>query len=231
MSCDPIGEEGGLNLYGMVNNNLIGNWDRLGLKKSWTIKGEVIDGPLIRWNYIFFATFYTSTKRIRYHVKIQVKPSSGEVAKQVRKSIRSWQQLLTSEMDGWKLSSEKGGSDIDLVFQVKFFTGFGSEGFYQVDALSVPAGEPNNENDMTNWNLKKLKQKTIPHEIMYMFGVEDDYKASYYPNKTTDLTSIMGNPSTGIVKKKHIEQIVFKRDNVNRKGLLPCPNYTVEKED
>ena len=30
MSCDPIGERGGLNLYGMVNNNPVGKWDYLG---------------------------------------------------------------------------------------------------------------------------------------------------------------------------------------------------------
>jgi len=28
---DPIGETGGLNLYGMVNNNPVNKWDYLGL--------------------------------------------------------------------------------------------------------------------------------------------------------------------------------------------------------
>jgi RHS repeat-associated protein len=31
LSRDPIGEEGGVNVYGMVKNNPVNNWDRLGL--------------------------------------------------------------------------------------------------------------------------------------------------------------------------------------------------------
>ena len=32
MSHDPIGERGGVNLYGMVNNDPVGKWDYLGLE-------------------------------------------------------------------------------------------------------------------------------------------------------------------------------------------------------
>ena len=39
----------------------------------------------------------------------------------------------------------------------------------------------------------------------------------------------MGNVTTGVVKKSHIETIVFKRDNVNKDNKLPCPEYKVRK--
>jgi len=32
LSHDPIGEDGGLNLYGMLGNNAVNAWDRLGLE-------------------------------------------------------------------------------------------------------------------------------------------------------------------------------------------------------
>lgn len=37
LSKDPIGERGGLNLYGMVDNDPLNNWDYLGLKTCTTI--------------------------------------------------------------------------------------------------------------------------------------------------------------------------------------------------
>ena len=43
MSCDPIGERGGLNLYGMVNNDSVGRWDYLGLELS---KQQIVNGIL-----------------------------------------------------------------------------------------------------------------------------------------------------------------------------------------
>ncbi len=39
-SRDPIGEEGGINLYGMVGNDSVNRWDVLGLE--WTEKPETI---------------------------------------------------------------------------------------------------------------------------------------------------------------------------------------------
>lgn len=47
-SRDPIGERGGLNLYGMVNNNPVNHWDYLGL----TIKWEGADGGTVAQGYL-----------------------------------------------------------------------------------------------------------------------------------------------------------------------------------
>ncbi len=40
LSRDPIEEQGGLNLYGFVNNDPVNKWDKLG--KAWSTTGEAI---------------------------------------------------------------------------------------------------------------------------------------------------------------------------------------------
>jgi RHS repeat-associated protein len=42
MSQDPIGERGGLNLYGMVNNNPVGNWDYLGFIEELSLSYDLL---------------------------------------------------------------------------------------------------------------------------------------------------------------------------------------------
>jgi RHS repeat-associated protein len=55
ISQDPIGERGGLNLYGMVNNNPVGNWDHLGTISS----SEITE---IKFEEGFRACVYKDTK-------------------------------------------------------------------------------------------------------------------------------------------------------------------------
>jgi len=50
-SRDPIGERGGLNLYGFVGNDALTGWDRLGLDRQDTIDQalEELDSPFLKW--------------------------------------------------------------------------------------------------------------------------------------------------------------------------------------
>jgi RHS repeat-associated protein len=41
LSRDPIGEKGGFNLYGMVSNNPVDNWDRYGMASTGASTGEM----------------------------------------------------------------------------------------------------------------------------------------------------------------------------------------------
>jgi uncharacterized protein RhaS with RHS repeats len=45
LSRDPIGEEGGINLYGYVGNNPINATDPLGLSPAWAIPSQVASNP------------------------------------------------------------------------------------------------------------------------------------------------------------------------------------------
>ena len=58
MSCDPIGERGGLNLYGMVNNDPVGNWDYLGLRLPVPLTGETFDYLGIKGEGMLSAHYY-----------------------------------------------------------------------------------------------------------------------------------------------------------------------------
>ena len=64
MSQDPIGEQGGLNLYGMVNNDPIGSWDYLGLltvpTMIWAI--DKITSPNWKSNSIVMPNFKNLNK-------------------------------------------------------------------------------------------------------------------------------------------------------------------------
>jgi|GEM_PF-1466280 len=64
-SRDPIGERGGINLYGMVGNDAVGSWDFLGLVKKCSPEMEKIwkeEGCVIRYERPAMA----SSPRIRY---------------------------------------------------------------------------------------------------------------------------------------------------------------------
>jgi RHS repeat-associated protein len=63
MSCDPIGERGGLNLYGMVGNNPVGNWDYLGLVTLFGMSNSSTD------------VSYAMAQNINLPVTTQVKTS------------------------------------------------------------------------------------------------------------------------------------------------------------
>ena len=67
LSRDPIGEQGGVNLYVIVQNDTLGQWDYLGmcLKNEYAerfqkgVKGTIIGYSMMRYNPIGGAAFAT----------------------------------------------------------------------------------------------------------------------------------------------------------------------------
>ena len=73
-SRDPIGERGGINLYGMVGNDPVGNWDYLGLLEI----GDILDplnmllehGPVTGWECECYAViWYAWRTEAEFHLE------------------------------------------------------------------------------------------------------------------------------------------------------------------
>jgi hypothetical protein len=92
-SRDPIGERGGINLYGMVGNDAIGRWDYLGLTD---IDGSPYEGmfehagglenslnnPWTPWTYTFDYQRVTELEEVFSHL-VTSKSTGGEIETQV----------------------------------------------------------------------------------------------------------------------------------------------------
>ncbi|MGE0087827.1 MAG: RHS repeat-associated core domain-containing protein, partial [Desulfococcaceae bacterium] len=70
-SRDPIGEDGGLNIYGFVGNSPINKWDRLGL-----IWGEVVSGAGAGIQYHVSGQIVTKIKGIELYISGSPNPAT-----------------------------------------------------------------------------------------------------------------------------------------------------------
>lgn len=86
-SRDPIGERGGMNLYGFVNNDGVNRVDILGNRTGFTIKDKVYTGTRIRYTGSYDFYFYSPTTCIcKYFVTIK------------KEKLRDW----TMDVDLWE---------------------------------------------------------------------------------------------------------------------------------
>lgn len=75
---DPIGEQGGINLYGMVGNDVVNNWDYLGLEKQVEID------LLMHWHYKTGHVLETWTIMTKKVVVTWECTKKGEVSSPIR---------------------------------------------------------------------------------------------------------------------------------------------------
>jgi RHS repeat-associated protein len=90
-SRDPIGERGGLNLYGMVGNDAVNVWDALGLKYS----DETCRGMLKSLSFLYAAGWtvpYILNGINNYHMANQLDPNYWDSTKEFAGSL--WDQKV-----------------------------------------------------------------------------------------------------------------------------------------
>jgi RHS repeat-associated protein len=220
-SRDPIGESGGVNLYGFVGNDGLNRFDPLGLK---TVTGRQKDGKF-SWTYSFGAHFDKESCDLQLSVNIQVNGFDAANGDHQKLTDRFF-KLLKKKWGTRKLTPDNPDDpdcccdEITVGFFV-WINGAGTNGW-------KPDHEVNYNNDgtrsnMGNWNTDD--PGTWLHETLHVLGLKDEYlDPANYPEKTEDSLppdsnkSIMRNKDKEILDR-HVDEIV---DRANLDELKGC---------
>jgi integrase/recombinase XerD len=86
-SRDPIGERGGVNLYGFVENDGVNQWDILGNRTGFTIRDKVYTGTRIRYTATYDFYFYSPTTcTCKYFMSIK-----KEILRDWKRDVDLWE--------------------------------------------------------------------------------------------------------------------------------------------